>query len=81
MTESDPTSPGHYSVPFGHNSADLHIVVQALGDELSRHDQQLLQALRSVVTEHEIRRATILDELQGLARRIGTLPTRERIAH
>lgn len=81
MTESDPTSPGHHSVPFSFNSADLHIVLEALGDELSRHDQQLLQTLRRVVTEHEIRRATILDELQGLARSIGALPARERIAH
>jgi hypothetical protein len=67
-------------VPFSSNSADLHIVVEALGIELSRHDQQLLQDIRSVVTEHETRRATILNELQGLARSIGTLPPRERIA-
>ena len=81
MTESDPPSPGHHFAPFSYNSSDLHIVVEALGDELSRHDQQLLQTLRSMVTDHEIRRATILDELQGLARSIGTLPARERIAH
>ena len=60
-------------MPFSSNSAELHIVVEALGIELSRHDQQLLQDIRSVVTEHETRRATILDELQGLARSIGTL--------
>jgi hypothetical protein len=67
MTESDPPSPGHHSAPFSYNSADLHIVVEALGDELSRHDQQLLQNIRSIVTEHETRRAIILDELQALA--------------
>ena len=60
-------------MPFSSDSAELHIVVEALGIELSRHDQQLLQDIRSVVTEHETRRATILDELQGLARSIGTL--------
>ena len=68
-------------MPFSYTSADLHIVVEALGDELSRRDQLLLQALRSVVTEHEIRRATFLDELQSLARSIGALPVRERLAH
>ena len=67
-------------MPFSSNSAEPHIVVEALGIELSRHDQQLLQDIRSVVTEHETRRATILDELQGLARSIGTLPPREKIA-
>jgi hypothetical protein len=67
-------------VPFSSNSADLHIVVEALAMELSLHDQQLFQDIRSVVTEHETRRATILDELQGLARSVGTLPPRERIA-
>jgi hypothetical protein len=67
------------SVPLSSHSADLHIV-EALGDELARQDQQLLQALRSVVTEHEARRETILNELRGLARSIGTLPPCERIA-
>jgi hypothetical protein len=67
MTDSDPTCPGHHSVSFSCNSAELHIVVEALGDELSRHDQQLLQDIQSIVTEHETRRAIILDELQALA--------------
>jgi hypothetical protein len=57
----------HRSVSFSYNSAALHIVVEALGDELSRHDQQLLQDIRSIVTEHETRRAIILYELQALA--------------
>jgi hypothetical protein len=67
-------------MPFRSDGADLHIVIEALEIELSRHDQQLLQDIRSVVTEHETRRATILNELQGLARSIGTLPPPERIA-
>jgi hypothetical protein len=70
----------HRSVSFSYNSAALHIVVEALGDGLSRHDQQLLQDIRTIVAEHEIRRATILDELHGLAKSIGTLPPSEGIA-
>ena len=60
-------------MPISSNSADLHLVVEALGDELSGHDQQLLQDVRRIATEHESRRAAILNELQGLAGSIGTL--------
>jgi hypothetical protein len=67
-------------VPFSSNSADLHLVVEALGDELSRHDQQLLQDIRDIATGHEGRRQVVLDELQALASSIGALPPRERIA-
>jgi uncharacterized protein involved in exopolysaccharide biosynthesis len=66
-------------VPFSSNSADLHIVVQALGDELNQHDQQLLQDIRDIATGHEGRSQAILDELQALAGSIGTLPPRETI--
>ena len=47
------------------------LLVQALGDALSRLDQQLLRDVRSIATEHEIRREEILGELQGLAIGIG----------
>jgi hypothetical protein len=67
-------------MPFSSNSADLHIVIEALGDKLSRHDQQLLQDIRDIATGHEGRRQVILDELQTLAGSIGALPPRERIA-
>jgi len=49
-------------------------LVRALGDALSRADQKLLQDVRSVALEHEVRRGAILNELQSLAQRMGTLP-------
>jgi len=42
-------------------------LVQALGDALNRLDQQLLRGVRTITTEHELRREEILGELQGLA--------------
>jgi hypothetical protein len=52
-------------------AGDEQALVQALGDALSRLDQQLLRDVRSIATEHEIRREEILGELQGLAGGIG----------
>ena len=52
-------------------AGDEQTLVQALGDALSRLDQQLLHDVRSIATEHEIRREEILGELQGLAIGIG----------
>jgi len=49
-------------------------LVRALGDALSRADQRLLQDVRSLAVEHEVRRGAILKELQGLAARMGSLP-------
>lgn len=49
-------------------------LVRALGDALSRADQRLLQDVRSLAVEHEVRRGAILKELQGLAARMGALP-------
>ena len=46
-------------------------LVKALGDALSRLDEQLLQDVQSIATEHEARRCAILGELQGLASSIG----------
>jgi hypothetical protein len=50
-------------------------LVRALGEALQRVDQRLLQDVRSIATEHEIRRGAILHELQSLASRIGAFPT------
>ena len=47
-------------------------MVEQLGDALKRFDQDTLQCIRNVATEHEARRAGIFDELQALAGRIGT---------
>jgi len=46
-------------------------LVKALGDALDRLDQALLRDVRTIATEHELRREAILGELQGLAAGIG----------
>ena len=54
--------------------------VQNLSDALNHIDQQLLQEIRRVGTEHQDRRGGILNELQALARTMGQfLPTREPV--
>ena len=50
---------------------DEQALVQALGDALNQLDQQLLGGVRTIATEHELRREDILGELQGLADGIG----------
>jgi hypothetical protein len=46
-------------------------LIKALGDALNRLDQALLRDVRSLASEHEVRREAILGELQGLAAGIG----------
>jgi hypothetical protein len=46
-------------------------LIKALGDALNRLDQALLRDVRSLASEHEVRREAILGELQGLAGSIG----------
>ena len=46
-------------------------LVKALSEALNRLDEQLLQDVQSIATEHEARRCAILGELQGLASSIG----------
>ena len=68
-------------MPPSHDSSEiLNDVVQALGDALNRHEQQLLQDIRHIATGHEARRRAILNELQALAGSIGMLPSHEVIA-
>ena len=55
-------------------------LIQQLSDALKRFDQETLQNVRNVASEHEARRAGILNELQALAASIGTfLPARETV--
>jgi hypothetical protein len=49
-------------------------LVRALGQALNRADTKLLQDVRNVSLEHELRREGILRELQSLATRMGALP-------
>ena len=56
-------------------------LVQQLSDALKRFDQDTLQNVRNIASEHETRRAGILNELQALAANIGTFqPAREQQA-
>jgi hypothetical protein len=49
-------------------------LVNALGLALKRADEKLLEAVRSVALEHDLRRESIMNELHALAARMGTLP-------
>ena len=48
-------------------------LVRVLGDALARADKALLQDVRSIAAEHEVRRGAILNELQMLAARMCAL--------
>ncbi len=55
-------------------------LVESLGDQLNRLDQEVLQGIRNVAMGHEARRGAILNELQALASSIGTFtPVREPV--
>jgi hypothetical protein len=55
-------------------------LVESLGDQLNRLDQEILQGVRNVAAEHEARRTGILNELQALAASIGRfLPARDPV--
>jgi hypothetical protein len=57
-----------------------HKLVASLREALNRFDQKLLQDVRSITAEHESRRSVILNELQGLASRMGAFPPPPRDA-
>jgi hypothetical protein len=56
-------------------SRSEHELVNALGSALKRADDALLEAIRSIAVEHELRRENIMNELQAFASRLGTSPT------
>ena len=49
-------------------------LIASLREALNRFDQKLLQDVRNLAAEHEGRRGVILNELQGLASRLGVFP-------
>ena len=49
-------------------------LINALGQALKRADDKLLEAVRDVAYEHELRREGIMQELHALAARLGALP-------
>jgi hypothetical protein len=50
-------------------------LVASLREALNRYDQKLLQDVRSLAAEHEVRRGAILGELHTLAKRMGAFPS------
>ncbi len=53
---------------------DERTLVKELANAFRQADEKLLQEVRLVAAEHEVRRCTILRELEMLASRIGVLP-------
>ncbi len=51
-------------------------LIRTLNDAIRRADEQLLREVRGVTLQHELRRETILGELQTLATRLCALPSR-----
>ncbi len=56
---------------LGEAARDERALVQALADALNRLDEQLLRDVRTIGTEHELRREEIHGELRHLADGIG----------
>lgn len=50
-------------------------LVASLREALNRYDQKLLQDVRSLAAEHEVRRGAILNELHTLAKRMAAFPS------
>lgn len=58
------------------NSKSELNLVRALAEAIRRVDDQMLHELRNLSLQHELRRESILDELQTLATRLCHLPAR-----
>ena len=59
---------------------ELHLI-RTLADAIRRVDEQMLRELRGVTLQHEMRRETILGELQKLAGRLCNLPVKPSSLH
>ena len=51
-------------------------IVRALADGIRRVDEQMLREVRNVTMQHDVRREAIFGELQELASRLCTMPSR-----
>lgn len=51
-------------------------LIRTLADAVRRADEQVLRELRGLTMQHELRRESILEELQSLAGRLCALPAR-----
>jgi hypothetical protein len=58
-----------------HSRTELNLI-RTLADSIRRVDEQMLRELRGVTLQHEMRRETILGELQKLAARLCSLPVK-----
>ncbi len=58
------------------NSRNELNLIRTLSEAVRRADEQVLRELRGLTMQHELRRETILDELQNLAGRLCALPSR-----
>ena len=63
------------SAVLTHTTRHEQSLVNALADALKQVDQQLVQEIRSLNTQHQARRTEIYLELQALACSIGMFPT------
>ena len=64
-----------------HTTKNEQSLVKALGDALRQVDDELVQDIRNLNTQHQARRAEIFLELQALACSIGLFPTAQEIPH
>ncbi|WP_439541187.1 hypothetical protein [Hyphomicrobium sp.] len=56
------------------NAQEEQALVRALNAALNHVDEKLLSEIRQVTAQHEVRRAVIMNELQGLASRLCAFP-------
>lgn len=56
------------------NACHEQTLVQALNEALSATDEKLINQVRQVTAQHEVRRTAILNEIQLLAARLCTFP-------
>ena len=56
------------------NAQEEQALVRALNAALNHVDEKLLSEIRQVTAQHEVRRAVIMNELQGLATRLCSFP-------
>ena len=69
------------SAILAHTTRHEQSLVKALADALKHVDQQLVQEIRSLNTQHQARRAEIYLELHALACSIGMFPAAHEIPH
>lgn len=50
-------------------------LLRSLSESINAVEDQLLQQVREIAAAHENRRTQLLDELRGIADRMGTLPS------